>query len=484
MQFRTTFRLLGITLCLLSLSLLSPLIVNLIFHETSDKPFYLAFGCAMSTGLILWGINYKHHVELKLRDGFFFTILFWFVCSLFFSLPFVSIFKDQFSFTDAVFECVSGFTGSGGSVIRDLNDLSHAMLFYRQQLQLIGGIGIVVLAVAVIPLLGVGGMRLYRTETPGPFKESKWTPHIIQTVRALWWTYLLIVAMCMLSYKLAGMTWFDAIGESFATVSTGGFSTHNENFAYYKSDCIEYIGSFFMFLGAVNFGLHFLAIQQRSLMVYLKNSEFLYYLGWAIFSIILITFTLIHYGTLANNTHTLAKSVFNIISSMTTTGYVSAPIATWPSYVPMFLMLLSLIGGCAASTAGGLKILRVLLMLKQSKRELVTLLHPDAVVSIRLDQRSVPNAILQSTWSFISVFFLFFLASMLIFMALGNDFITSFSAIISALCNSGLGLGQVSQSFADLNDASKWVLIVTMLAGRLEVFALILFFTRDFWRRS
>lgn len=484
MQFRTTFRLLGMTLCLLSLSLLTPIIVDLIFQESSARPFYSAFACTLGAGIALWGINYQHKTELKLRDGFFFTLLFWIICSVFFSLPFISILSEKLSLTDAIFECVSGFTGSGGSVILDLQNLSHAMLFYRQQLQFIGGIGIVVLAVAVIPLLGVGGMRIYRAETPGPFKDDKWTPHIMQTAQALWWTYLLLVILCMLSYKIAGMSWFDAVGESFATVSTGGFSMHNENFAYYNSECIEYTGSLFMFLGAVNFGLHFIALHSRSLRPYWHNTEFLSYAALAVCSVALVAFTLIRSGAIENHAHAIAKSTFNVISLMTTTGYSSASFASWPSYIPIFMMLLSLLGGCSASTAGGMKILRGILMLKQSKRELINLLHPDAVFCIRLDQRPVPDQILQSTWSLLSVFMLFFVTSMLILMALDNDFITAFSAVTSAISNTGSGLGQVSKTFAHINDASKWVLIVTMLAGRLEVFALLLVFTREFWRRS
>lgn len=481
MQYRSTLRLLGLTLSLFSLSMLTPLAVCWAFHETLWLPFLTSFGLTLFTGWLLWFPNRRHHNELKRRDGFFFTAFFWIVFSLYSSLPFFLIMHEQ-SFTDALFECVSGFTASGGSVVDNVTLLPHSILFYRQQLQFLGGLGIVVLAVAMIPLLGVGGMQLYRSEIPGPIKEEKWTPRIMQTAKAMWLIYILLTLLCMLSYKAFGMSWFDACGESFATISTGGFGMHPGNFAYYHSNSLELVACLFMFLGGTNFSLHFIMLQKRTFTQYRHNTEFRSYVWLIVLFSALIGTTLLYHGVFAHSKQAFVETLFQVTSLLTTTGYTSSNYAHWPTYIPVLLMFLGILGGCSASTAGGVKLLRALLMLKQGKREFVTLLHPDSIQAMTIDQRPIPQGVLQSTWSFISVFIFVFIVSMLIFMALGHDLLTSFSAITSAMSNIGTGLGEISNSFAHLDDRSKWVLIVTMLIGRLEVFSLLILFTRAFWR--
>ena len=483
MQIKTILRLLGLLLMMFSFSMLTPLIINQLFHEHFWMPFLAGFLCTFFTGFIAWFVFRREHRELKTRDGFLIVALFWFGFCFFASLPFIfAIGHHPHHITDAFFESVSGFTTTGATIINHIDKLPHAILFYRQQLQFLGGMGIVVLAVAILPMLGVGGMQLYRAETPGPMKDSKLTPRIAHTAKALWSIYCSLTLCCMLTYWLAGMNWVDALGESFATVSTGGFSMHNANFAYYNNDLIELIACFFMLLGGTNFALHFIAFQKKSIKHYWQDEEFRTYFIFLI-SITVIIFSLVGYGYTHFDTHTLTKSAFNVISMATTTGFVSEPFDTWPNFTPILIILLAIIGGCAASTSGGIKVLRALLIFKQSKREIPHLLHPNAIIPIKFGKQALPEQVLQSMWAFISVFIALFLVLMLLLMALGNDFLTAFSAITATLANSGTGLGAVSSNFAHLSHASKWVLIFAMIAGRLEIFSLLILFSRHFWEK-
>lgn len=483
MQIKTILRLIGLLLIIFSLSMLTPLLINMIFHETFWLPFLSAFACTLGTGVILWLCCRKHHQELKIRDGFLIVVLFWFVLCFFASLPFLFAIGERQSMTDAIFESVSGFTTTGASIITHLEGLPHAILFYRQQLQFLGGMGIVVLAVAILPMLGVGGMQLYRAETPGPMKDSKLTPRIAHTAKALWSIYLLLTLLCMLCYWTAGMDWFDALGESFATVSTGGFSMHDGSFAYYNSDAIELVACFFMLLGGTNFALHFIAFKKGSIKHYWQNEEFRYYIGYLFLASFIVAISLVWYRLFNADLHALVKSLFNVISLATTTGFISAPFSTWPTYIPILILLLAIIGGCAASTSGGIKVLRVLLLYKQSKREMLRLLHPNAVIPIKFGKHILPEPILQSMWGFISVFIALFLALVIAFMALGNDFPTSFSAITATLANAGAGIGTISVTFDQLNMSSKWLLMFAMIAGRLEIFSLLILVLPQFWRK-
>ncbi|MCA0402608.1 MAG: TrkH family potassium uptake protein [Proteobacteria bacterium] len=483
MQIKTIIRLLGVLLMLFSLSMLTPLIINFIFKEDFWLPFIAAFTCTFLSGFIAWGLFRNQQKELKIRDGFLIVVLFWFVLCSFASLPFIFALSEHHGITDAFFESVSGFTTTGASIIENLDNLPFSILFYRQQLQFLGGMGIIVLAVAILPMLGVGGMQLFRAETPGPMKDSKLTPRIAQTAKALWFIYLLLTFLCMLFFWAAGMDWFDALGESFATVSTGGFSMHKASFAFYNSDLIELIACFFMLLGGTNFALHFLAFKKRSLKHYWADEEFRVYLAFLVSAVILVTTSLIIYGFFKANLHAIIKSMFNIISLATTTGFLSAPFSNWPTYIPIFIMLLAIVGGCAGSTSGGIKVIRALLIYKQSKREAVRILHPNAIIPIKFGKLCLPEPVLQSMWGFISIFIALFMVLLILFMALGNNFINSFSAITASLTNAGAGIGNIQDGFAHLTTASKWVLIFAMLAGRLEIFSLVILFSPQFWQK-
>ncbi len=483
MQYKTITRLIGLLLLLFSPSMLTPIIVCFIYQENAFTPFLIAFTLTCGVGGILWFITKQHQSELKTRDGFLIVVLFWFVLCFFGSLPFMLIDTGVPSLTDALFETVSGLTTTGASAIKELALLPHALLFYRQQLQFIGGIGIVVLGVAILPMLGVGGMQLFRMETPGPMKNTKLTPRITQTAKALWSIYVILTICCAIAYRFLGMGWFDALGESFATVSTGGFSMHNDSFAYYHSDTILSVASLFMLLGSINFALHFIAFQKRSLKNYFKDEELRYYVGVIVVTSFMMAIALVQHQLYNVTPHTIITSIFLIISFITTTGFDLDLIASWPAFVPVLVVLLMLIGGCAASTSGGIKILRVLILYKQTKRELVKLLHPQAVIPIKLGQQCLPESILQSMWGFLGAFIALFIVLLLLFMSFGHDLDTAFVAIIAGLSNAGSGLGQLTVSFGDLDAPSKWLLIFAMIAGRLEIFSLMILFTRQFWQK-
>ncbi|MCE3044523.1 TrkH family potassium uptake protein [Legionella sp. 16cNR16C] len=483
MQIKTILRILGILLMLFSISMLTPILFNIIFREDFLWPFVIAFLCTFGTGGLLWLLFRQSRNELKTRDGFLIVALFWSVLCLFASLPFLFAIQSPNPVTDAFFESVSGLTTTGATIIGDLDSLPHAVLFYRQQLQFLGGMGIVVLAVAILPMLGVGGMQLYRAETPGPMKDSKLTPRIAQTAKALWSIYVLLTLLCMLCYWISGMDWFDALGESFSTVSTGGFSMHDNSFAFYQSELIESVACFFMLLGGTNFALHFFTFKKRSLKHYWQDEEFRTYISFLLIATLIVTGSLVIYDFFDISHNTVITVLFNIISLATTTGFIAEPFNDWPTFTPILLIMLGLIGGCAASTSGGIKVIRALLIFKQSRREMIRLVHPNAIVPIKIGKHCLPEPILQSMWSFISVFIALFILLLLIFMGFGNDFLTSFSAIAISISNSGAGLGAISENMAVLNHWSKWVLIFAMVAGRLEIFSLLILFSPRFWER-
>ena len=314
-------------------------------------------------------------------------------------------------------------------------------------------------------------------------KDSKLTPRIAQSAKALWSIYVILTILCMACYWFAGMDWFDALGESFATVSTGGFSMHNNNFAYYQSDTIELIACIFMILGGTNFALHFVAFQKKSIQHYFHDEEFKSYLIFLTLATVIITASLMAYRHDARNIHMIVHSTFNVISMATTTGYISEPFTMWPTFLPLLLILLPIIGGCAGSTSGGIKMLRALLIYKQSKREMARLIHPSAIIPIKLGKNTLSESVLQSLWAFVSAYIALFFLLLILFMAFNHDFLTSFSAISAALSNSGTALGTLSYHFADLDHGSKWILIFAMIAGRLEIFSLIILFSIHFWEK-
>ena len=367
-------------------------------------------------------------------------------------------------------------------MIRGLDSLPHSSLYYRQQLQWLGGMGIIVLAVAILPMLGIGGMQLYRAETPGPMKDNKLTPRIAGTAKALWYIYLGLTIACAVSYWLARMTPFDALAHSFSTVAIGGFSPHDASIGYFDSATIELIASLFMLLSGVNFSLHFMAVRRLSLSPYIKDPEFRSYLAMLVGISVLCLTVLLAYDRF-DFSDGLVKSIFHTVSIATTTGFASSDFSSWPSFLPVLLILTSFAGACAASTGGGIKIIRVLLLFKQGFREIKRLVHPTGVFLIKLGKTSVSDRVVQAVWGFFATYVMLFLILMILLMANGIDQITAFSAVAACLNNLGPGLGDVAVNYSGLNDFTKYILSFAMLLGRLEIFTLLVLFTPYFWRK-
>lgn len=484
MQLLVIQRILGILLMIFSSSMLPPVLVGWIYQDGAILPFIEGFLLIFGAGLLLYLPVYNQKKELRLRDGFMVVVLFWGVLGIVGGLPlYLAGINGGLSITDAVFESISGLTTTGATVIVGLDDLPHSVLFYRQELQWLGGMGIIVLAVAVLPMLGIGGMQLYRAETPGPIKDNKLTPRITSTAQMLWYVYLGLTVACMLAYWAAGMSFFDAISHSFSTIAIGGFSTHDASIGYFQSEIIESIAIVFMLLGGVNFALHFMVIKQRSFKAYFRDAEFKTYLMvLAVVSVITVGYLYLS-KTSSTFTEALFEGVFQVVSIGTTTGFTTQEYYYWPGFLPVLLLYVSFIGGCAGSTGGGMKVIRVLLIFKQGMRELKRLIHPNAQIVVKIGKKALPEKVIEAVWGFFAAYFLISAIMILLLMASGLDQVTAFSAVAACLNNLGPGLGDAGQNYASINDFAKWVLCLAMLLGRLEIFTLLVLFTAEFWRK-
>lgn len=482
MRFAPVLQVLGILIMFFSTSMLPPIGVALYYGDGAHAAFIIGFMVTLLCGFLFWLPFRRSTKELKTRDGFLIVTLFWTVLSLFGAIPFMVSKQPMLSFTNAIFESVSGLTTTGATVITGLDYLPHAILYYRQQLHFLGGMGIVVLAVAVLPMLGIGGMQLYRAETPGPIKDNKLTPRLTGTAKALWLIYVGLIVMCTVAFAFQGMSWFDAICESFSAVSTGGFSNHDASFVFYDNAKIEICAIIFMILGGTNFALHYQFFRYGRLGFYWRDAEFRAYVMILGAAALLTTLTLTLYHVYPDIKTTLLKAFFTVISMGTTTGLMNAEFSNWPTYLPFLVMLMATIGGCAGSTSGGLKVIRILLLRRQSVREIHQLIHPRAVIPVRIGDQVISPEVIQAIWSFLTAFIVLFIAIILLLLAEGNDLATAFGATIAAISNSGAGIGQVSNSFLGLSDLSKWALVFGMLAGRLEIFSILVLFSMAYWR--
>ena len=476
-------RILGLLLMVFSTTMLPPVLVSWWYQDGAGNAFLLAFLAILGGGIALWAPVYNQRRELRLRDGFLVVVMFWLVLGLTGAVPLYLVEHPDLSITDAVFESISGLTTTGATVITGLDDLPKSILWYRQQLQWLGGMGIVVLAVAVMPLLGIGGMQLYRAETPGPMKDNKLTPRIAETAKALWYIYLSLTIACALAYWAAGMGGFDAVCHAFSTVGIGGFSTHDASMGYFESPGIEMIAVVFMLLAGANFSLHFVAWRKRTLQPYATDPEFRTYIT-VLVSIALVTTAYLYLtNTFGDVTADLHHGIFQVVSIGTTTGFTTSDYHHWPGFLPVLLLFTSFIGGCAGSTGGGLKVIRVMLLFKQGMREIKRLVHPDAVIPVRIGTRPISDRIVDAVWGFFAAYVASYCLMLLLLMASGLDQVTAFSAVAAAMNNLGPGLGEVGSNYASINDFAKWVLCFAMVLGRLEVFTLLVIFTPVFWRR-
>ncbi|BAE73395.1 Trk system potassium uptake protein TrkH [Sodalis glossinidius str. 'morsitans'] len=482
MHFRTITRIVGLLVTLFSVTMIIPGLVALIYRDGAGSVFAQTFFCAQAIGLLLWFPNRRQKSELKSREGFLIVVLFWTVLGSVGALPFLFAEHPNLSVTDAFFESFSGLTTTGATALVGLDTLPHAILFYRQMLQWFGGMGIIVLAVAILPILGVGGMQLYRAEMPGPLKDNKMRPRIAETAKTLWLIYVALTIACALALWGAGMPAFDAISHSFSTIAIGGFSTHDASIGYYHSPLINTIVAIFLLISGCNYGLHFAALSGRNLKVYWRDPEFRMFIAVQLTLVVVCILILWRYDVYANSLQTLNQAFFQVVSMATTAGFTTDGIAQWPLFLPILLLCSAFIGGCAGSTGGGLKVIRILLLYLQGSRELKRLVHPNAVYTIKLGNRALPERILEAVWGFFSAYALVFILSMVAVVATGVDNFSAFAAVAATLNNLGPGLGVVADNFTSMNAVAKWILILTMLFGRLEVFTLLVLFTPTFWR--
>lgn len=482
MHFLLALRILGLLLMVFSATMIPPILIDLIYQDGMYAPFGLSFLLTFFTGLIVWFTTRHSKRELRMRDGFLVVVMFWAGLGLFGALPLWLADAAQLSVTDAIFESISGLTTTGATVITGLDTLPKALLFYRQLLQWLGGMGIIVLAVAVLPMLGIGGMQLYRCETPGPVKDSKLTPRITETAKALWYIYLSLTIACSLAYWLAGMNAFDAISHAFATVAIGGFSTHDDSMGYFNSPLIEMIAVVFMFIAGVNFALHFMAWRRAAIGLYWKDPEFKVYCIYLGISALLTCIILLVTNYFDDASKALHHGLFQAVSIGTTAGFTTTDYQSWPIFLPVLLLFSSFVGGCAGSTGGGIKVIRIVMLFKQGSRELKRLIHPNGVFPIKVGRKALPDRVIDAVWGFFAAYVVVFAIMLLLLMASGLDQITAFSAVAACLNNLGPGLGDVAAHYGDINDFSKWVLCLAMLLGRLEIFTLLVLFTPAFWR--
>ena len=474
-------RVLGLMLMVFSTSMLVPIIFATIYQENTLPMFFLAFTITMIVGFLSWLPARNMKGEIRIRDGFIITVLFWLVLSTFGALPFALSQETNLSFIDALFESISGLTTTGATVFTNLEELPKSILYYRQQLQWLGGIGIVVIAVSILPMIGVGGMQIYKAETPGPIKDTKLTPRIAETANALFKIYVFLTVVCAIAYWVAGMSWFDALSHSFSTISIGGFSTYDESLGHFNNNAVLTIASIFMVVSGLNFALHYTAWHARSIKSYISDPEARLFVLVILFGILVTTYFLYTTASMPNE-EILFVGVFQLISILTTTGFTTTEFHLWPSFLPFFLILLSFFGACAGSTGGGIKMGRILIMSQQVVREIYRLIHPNAVLPIKTKKHKIPERVTDGIWAFFGIYFFIFYVMVLLLLANNLDYITAWSATAASFNNLGPGLGAVAENYADLNAMSKAILCSGMLLGRLEVFTLLVVLSPTFWR--
>lgn len=474
-------RIFGAIIALSGITMLPPAILAGIWGEPSLLPFLEAFSLSGVVGVLLWYPVRDVQYDLRLRDGFFVVSAVWIIAILVTALPFM-LGPPHLSFADAVFESASGLTTTGATVITGIEHLPASVLMYRQLLHYIGGMGIVILAVAILPMLRIGGMQLFRAETTGPQKDSKLTPRIADTAKALWMVYTGLVVLCTLAFWGGGMGFFDAVTHAMGTVSTGGFGNYDASFGHFDSVLLEAIAIVFMALGGMNFGLHWYAWRRATMGHYTADSELVTF-GWLVAAITaVVALSTWLGGRFDDPFQAIRHALFHVVSNITTTGFVTTGFVDWPGMAPLLLVMVGFIGGCAGSTSGGIKVARVQMVVRQGMRELRQLVHPRGQFLVKVGGKRVSESVVISVAGFCTLYILIYLVMTLLLTADGVDIVTAFSAVAACLNNMGPGLGAVASHFRDLGDFSVWVCSLAMVAGRLEVFTLLVLLTPQFWR--
>jgi trk system potassium uptake protein TrkH len=477
----TILNLLGYINLFLAVSMLFPLLVNWIYGEPHARGFLLSIAVTALSGLFLILAFKRSTRDLSHRDGFAIVALGWISATFFGALPY--LFTGSLdSLVDVCFEAASGFTTTGSTVLTDIEKNSNGVLFWRGLTQWLGGMGIILLSMAFLPFLGVGGMQLYKAEVPGPTAD-RLTPRISHTARILWQVYILISVAQVLVLLLGGMNLFDSICHTFTTMATGGFSTKNLSIEHYRTPFLEYAITFFMFVAGANFSLHYQFLKGNFRALW-QDPEFRFYSGVILFSTLFITINLLP-GFSGDLLKSFRLALFQVVSIQTTTGYSSVDFEKWPVFSQYFLLALMFIGGCAGSTGGAIKCIRIYVLIKESARELYRLVHPHAVAPVKLAGKALSQDTLNGIRALFFLYIGIFLLASLAISFMGADLLTSVSSVAATLGNVGPGLGKVgpSANFAHLPTVSKWILTGCMLFGRLEIYTLLVLLFPEFWRK-
>lgn len=475
---------LGQLLTIFGLTYVLPIATSLIFRDGTWWDFLVAALINSGAGVVIWATTRRYKRELKSRDGFLLVTLAWVLMSAAATIPLLIALPDL-TFTDAFFETTSGLTTTGSTVLTGLDTLPPAINLWRHALHWYGGMGIIVLALAILPLLGVGGMQLYKAEAPGPVKDAKLTPRITETAKALWLTYTGITIACIVALKICGMTWFDAICHGFSVMALGGFSTYDASVGKFASPAIELVMVVFMLIAAMNFTRHFVAIRRLTVAPYRTDPEakaLLFIMG---LSVALVGIVLILDGRYDSALESVRHALFAVVSIGTTSGFVTEDYERWPAFVGYWLMYLSCICPNTGSTGGGIKMFRTLLLWRQAGRELRLMVHPQAVEPMRIGGQVIPNRIAYAVLAFIFLYFISIVVLTFLLLLSGLDSVTSLSAIIASINNMGPGLGQVgpATNYQSLTVFQTWVCALAMILGRLEIFSVLVLFTPTFWRK-
>ncbi|MEA1967490.1 MAG: TrkH family potassium uptake protein [Thermodesulfobacteriota bacterium] len=482
MRWQSILNIIGVLLLFLGLSMIFPVICSLCFKDQSLVALLQSMGITIVSGLILFFGSKKSTIDyISQREGMAIVAIGWTAIGFFGALPF--FIGDVFPlFTDAFFESVSGFTTTGSSVLTDIEGVSKSLLFWRSFIQWLGGMGIIVLSLAILPYLGVGGMQLFKAEVPSPVPD-KLAPRLSESAKILWYVYAMISLIEVIALLAGGIGFYDALCHTFTTMPTGGFSTKNTSMAHFNSAYLDYTVLFFMLLAGINFSLHYQLLRGKTL-IFWKDSECRFFLFFTFAMVLIVTFNI--YGSVYETLGDAFRyASFQIVSIVTTTGYATADYENWPGLSQVIIFICMFIGASAGSTGGGMKCFRIMVCFKYCYRELFTLVHPRSVAEVKINAAVVPDSVLKSIMGFLAIYIGLFVFCSLLVSAMGVDMVTSFSAVASCIGNIGPGFGAVgpAENFACLPCAGKWLLAWCMLLGRLEVYTVIILLVPEFWKK-
>ena len=477
MNFKSIVNLFSILILFFSISYIFPIIVSLIYKDGAISLFLSTLSIVSLIGIVGVFLTRGEDNNLSQKDGFVIIVLFWIVLSFAGSVPF---YLSGMTFIDSIFESTSGITTTGATVISNIDALPESLLFYRQLLQWMGGMGLIVLAIAVMPLLGIGGGQIYKTEVPGAMGEQRLTPRIKETAQALWLIYLGLTIACAVLYYFNGMSIFDSISHSMSTVAIGGFSTHNESIGFFDSISIELICMVFMLLSSFSFALHYFAIYKSKPLKYFYDPELRFFA-----SILLLIFIIALIISFFSNMSgvNIRQIAFHSVSMITTTGFSISDTSSWPFSISFLLLIGAFVGACSGSVGGGVKSWRVLIMINHAYKNIMTIIHPNSVISLKIGTKNVDDQVATSVWGFFSIYIISFVILLLGILISGLDFESAFSAVGACLNNLGPGLGAVSENYSQITSFSKGILAFAMLLGRLEIFTLLVLLTPMFWEK-